>query len=118
MNRAKTLRQVLGLAGLLVFTQATSAEMAARHQRFVQRDPLGTVDGPNVYALGRGKPLHNIDPTGQMTMAECCCCNVAPNSSEFGCGPKQNVPDREGGGTRMCPPGSGKVFVSCTYKRY
>jgi len=38
--------------------------------RFVQMDPLGTVDGPNAYAYARNGPLVGTDPLGTTTLTE------------------------------------------------
>jgi RHS repeat-associated protein len=39
--------------------------------RWMTRDPLGMVDGPNVYAYVRGNPVNLRDSTGQMSYWEC-----------------------------------------------
>ena len=40
------------------------AALSAGLRRFVQRDPLEYVDGPNAYAYVSGRPLGHRDPTG------------------------------------------------------
>jgi RHS repeat-associated protein len=59
----------LGFTGHL---QAPQAELSwtlaraydARQGRFLQRDPLGFVDGPNLYAFARNAPGTRVDPLG------------------------------------------------------
>ncbi len=36
--------------------------------RFLSNDPLGMVDGPNMYAYVRGDPINHRDPSGRMSM--------------------------------------------------
>ena len=50
--------QLLLIAGLL--TTAGNADA-----RYLQPDPLGTVDGPNTYSYARQNPTRYTDPTGQ-----------------------------------------------------
>ncbi len=40
--------------------------------RFLQRDPLGYVDGMNLYEYVRSNPVVRLDPLGQKTDEECC----------------------------------------------
>lgn len=59
----------LGFTGYL---QAPQSELSwtlaraydARHGRFLQRDPLGFVDGPNLYVFARNAPGTRVDPLG------------------------------------------------------
>jgi RHS repeat-associated protein len=41
--------------------------------RWLTRDPLGMVDGPNVYGYVGGSPVAFTDPTGQFTFTAACC---------------------------------------------
>ena len=41
--------------------------------RWVSRDPLGMVDGPNVYAYVRGQTLVRIDELGRWSQLSCLC---------------------------------------------
>ncbi len=38
--------------------------------RWTTRDPLGMIDGPNVYAYVRGNPVRYVDPDGQLAVVE------------------------------------------------
>jgi len=40
--------------------------------RWLTRDPLGMVDGPNVYGYVRGKPVKQKDTLGLVTTSGCC----------------------------------------------
>jgi hypothetical protein len=43
---------------------ATSATSCRPYARFMQADPLGYEDGPNMYGYAHGDPINAIDPTG------------------------------------------------------
>jgi len=47
--------------------------------RWNMRDPLGFVDGPNVYAYVAGNPVKNIDPLGMLIAAD----NLPPGVYSF-----------------------------------
>jgi hypothetical protein len=72
MNAGRTTTWVLGAAALLALTQAASAELMVRLQRFAQRDPLvirpvatdGYPEGPSPYGYVRGDPVARRDPSG------------------------------------------------------
>ncbi len=45
--------------------------------RWLTRDPLGMVDGPNVYAYVRGNPITCVDPLGLFVVKKACCAGCA-----------------------------------------
>lgn len=89
MNGRRAVMRVLGAAALLALTQAASAEMMARLQRFAQRDPLrlrakvdaGDSDGTNLYLYTRAAPWARTDPTGLDT----CCCRFKEQKEDQAC---------------------------------
>jgi RHS repeat-associated protein len=54
-----------GVAGLYYAPYRYFDPMVAR---WLTRDPLGMVDGPNVYAYVKGNPVRYMDPHGAMTL--------------------------------------------------
>lgn len=62
----------LALAAALLLTllaPAASAMMHPQMGRFLQRDPLGYVDGMSVYESLRSSPTKYLDPTGESSLA-------------------------------------------------
>ena len=52
--------------------------------RWLSRDPLGFVDGPNVYAYVGNQPINSLDPTGTLCVAgDCCCCAIDVKPKEI-----------------------------------
>ena len=39
--------------------------------RFITQDPLGPIDGPNLYVYTKNNPINNIDPDGLSTKKSC-----------------------------------------------
>lgn len=66
---------VLGLAALV---GDAVAWYSPDQGRFVQRDPLGYIDGMNLYRYGKSNPIKYGDPTGQFV-----CGDVVPGSPEW-----------------------------------
>jgi hypothetical protein len=52
----------------LVFARARHYDV--KHGRWLQRDPKGYVDGPNLYEAFGGNPLANVDPMGEDSISE------------------------------------------------
>jgi RHS repeat-associated protein len=54
---------VLADGKALLYARARHYDM--KHGRWLQRDPLGFIDGPNLYEAFGGNPLVNVDPEGK-----------------------------------------------------
>jgi hypothetical protein len=58
-----------GIAGVLVFpAPAVARYYAAETARFLEPDPIGMGDGPNLYSYVRDRPTAVRDPTGLMAV--------------------------------------------------
>jgi uncharacterized protein RhaS with RHS repeats len=55
---------ILVLAVILAFACTSSAYYSPQAGRFLQRDPIGYVDGMNLYEYVRSTPCMSIDPEG------------------------------------------------------
>lgn len=55
------------IVALLAFTSAAEAYMHPKMGRFIQRDPLGYVDGMSLVQYVRSAPVRAVDPGGQYT---------------------------------------------------
>jgi hypothetical protein len=79
-------------ACLLVLTALHGSAYGHLHPtqaQFMQRDPIGYVDGANMYAVYRTNSLVFLDPTGHRAL--CTCAGPAPVFPPIGpaCGPRQ-----------------------------
>ena len=66
-----SIRSSTAIVALLLFTAHASPAMAVYHARmgrFLQRDPLGHVDGMSTYEYVRSGPVQSTDPSGKVVI--------------------------------------------------
>jgi hypothetical protein len=69
MRRVRLLLAIVVPAAVLAFGSPARAEYHPTLGRWMQRDPLGYVDGANLYEYGTSSPTDKLDPMGWMVFA-------------------------------------------------